>query len=147
MIGFAINADVGRILMPITFATLLRAEGIDPRGVRLVRHHDTRPECKITPYSLWRRDPTLLEKYQSLQSKDRFDVGNLLASFVRTPSARTLFVGLYKVDGKGASDATDIDPSSNIPCPGIIKYEIARDNRLEDMQGRLVVDWGKGFLA
>ncbi len=58
-----------------------------------------------------------------------------------------MFVGLYKVDGKGASDATDIDPSSNIPCPGIIKYEIARDNRLEDMQGRLVVDWGKGFLA
>jgi hypothetical protein len=138
----------GRILVPITFNMLLKAEGIDPRDVRLARHHDNRPECKITPYSLWRRDPTLLEKYQTLQGKDRFDLDKLLASFVRTPSSgKTLFVGLYKVNGKGVSDETDIDPSCDKPCPGIIKYDIARDNRLRDMQGRLVVDWGKGFLA
>ena len=133
--------------MPITFNMLLKAEDIDPRDVRLVRHHDNRPECKITPYSLWRRDPALLEKYQSLQSKDRFDIGKLLACFVRTPSSRTMFVGLYKVNGKGMSDKTDILPSSNISWPGINKYDITRDNRLKDMQGRLVVDWGKGYLA
>ncbi len=133
--------------MSITFNMVLEAEGIDPKDVRLVRHQDNRPECKISPYSLWRRDLALLERYQSLQSSEVFKVGNTLASFVRTPAGQTLFVGLYRVDGMGVSDETDVLPSSNIACPGIIKYTTSCDNRLKDMAGRLVVDWGKGFLA
>jgi hypothetical protein len=133
--------------MPITFNMMLKAQSIDPRDVRLVRHHDTRPECKITPYGLWRRDPALLEQYQSFQSKDRFPIGKLLASFVRTPSQKTLFVGLYEVNGKGITDESDIEPSSGVSYPGIIRYDTSRDDRLKDMQGRLVIDWGKGYLA
>ena len=71
--------------MPIMFNMVLKARGIDPAAVRLVRHHDTRPECKISPYGLWRRDPALLEHYQSIQSNEVFKVGNTLACFVRTP--------------------------------------------------------------
>jgi GIY-YIG catalytic domain len=133
--------------MPITFNMILKAEGIDPADVRVVRHHDTRPECKIAPYGLWRRDPTLLEKYQNIQRKDRFQVGKLLASFVRTPSDKTLFVGLYAVNAKGATDEHEIDPCSGLPCPGMVLYKTSRDDRLNDMRGRLVVDWGKGYLA
>lgn len=133
--------------MPITFNMILRAEAIDPADVRVVRHHDSRPECKITPYGLWRRDPALLEKYQGIQSKDRFPVGKLLASFVRTPSDKTLFVGLYSVNGKGVTGEYDIDPCSDLPCPGKVLYDTSRDGRLKDMQGRLVIDWGKGYLA
>jgi hypothetical protein len=133
--------------MPIMFNTVLKSEGVDPTDVRLVRHHDTRPECKNSPYALWKRDPALLNRYQSLQSNEVFKVGNTLASFVRTPAGQTLFVGLYRVDGKGESDESDVDPSSDIACPGVIKYTISRDDRLKDMAGRLVVDWGKGYLA
>ncbi len=133
--------------MPIMFNMVLKAQGIDPAAVRLVRHHDTRPECKISPYGLWRRDPALLEHYQSIQSNEVFKVGNTLACFVRTPGGQTLFVGLYRVDGKGVSDESDVDPSSNVACPGIIKYMISRDDRLKDLAGRLVVDWGRGYLA
>jgi hypothetical protein len=97
--------------MPITFNMILKAEGIDPSSVRLARHHDTRPVCKITPYGLWRRDLNLLEQYQNIQGRDRFPVGKLVASFVRTPSDKTLFVGLYKVDGRGVTDDGDIDPT------------------------------------
>jgi len=129
------------------FNMVLKAAGVDPADVRLVRHQDNRPECKISPYSLWRRDPALLERYQSLQSNEVFKVGNTLASFVRTPLGQTLFVGLYRVDGKGKSDESDVDPSSDISCPDVNKYAISRDDRLKDMAGRLVVDWGKGYLA
>ena len=97
--------------MPIMFNMVLKAEGVDPRDVRLVRHHDTRSECKISPYGLWKRDPALLERYQSIQSNEVFKVGNTLASFVRTPGGQTLFVGLYRVDGKGVSDVPAPDAS------------------------------------
>jgi hypothetical protein len=133
--------------MPITFNMILKAEGIDPADVRVARHHDTRPECKIAPYGLWRRDPTLFEKYQGIQGKDRFPVGKLLASFVRTPSDKTLFVGLYAVNGKGVTGEHEIDPCSGLPVPGLVLYDTSRDDRLKDMRGRLVVDWGKGYLA
>lgn len=133
--------------MPIMFNMVLKNAGIDPADVRLVRHQDNRPECKNSPYDLWKRDPALLERYQSIQSNEVFKVGNILASFVRTPMSKTLFVGLYRVDGKGVSDETDVDPSSEVSSPGIIKYAISRDDRLKDMAGRLVVDWGKGYLT
>ncbi len=133
--------------MPITFNMILKAEGIDPADVRVVRHHDTRPECKNTPYALWRRDPTLFEKYQNIQGRDRFEVGKLLASFVRTPSDKTLFVGMYRVNAKGVTDENEIDPCSLLPKPGLVLYETSRDERLKDMQERLVVDWGKAYLA
>jgi GIY-YIG catalytic domain len=133
--------------MPITFNMMLEAEGIDPRDVHLARHHDTRPECKIPPYGLWRRDPALLEKYQCIQSTAQFRIGKLLASFVRTPSNKTLFVGLWTVTGKGVTDENDRDLCSDLPVPGLARYEMNRDDRLKEMQGRLVIDWGKGYLA
>ncbi len=105
--------------MAITFNMILNSEGIDPRDVHLARHHDTRPECKVTPYGLWRRDPALLQKYQSFQSTARFPLGKLLASFVRTPLNKTLFVGLWLVNGKGVTDENDRDPCSDLPVCGL----------------------------
>jgi hypothetical protein len=85
----------------ITFNAILRHEGIDPKGVQLVRHQDTRSPGKPTPYNLWRADDGRLELYQQIQSNRVFDVGNLLATFVVTPNGEALFVGLYAVKGIG----------------------------------------------
>jgi hypothetical protein len=135
------------MLMSITFNMILRGEQIDPGNVRLVRHHDTRPQCKITPYELWRRsqtNPALLEKYQNIQRKDRFRVGEFLASFVRTPSGKTLFVGLYTVNGKGRTAENETDPCS---VSGMVLYNTNRDDGLKDMKGRLVIDWGRNYRS
>jgi GIY-YIG catalytic domain len=51
------------------------------------------------------------------------------------------------VNGKGVATENEIDPCSGLPCPGKFLYDTSRDDRLKDMQGRLVVDWGKGYLA
>ena len=48
-------------------------------------------------YDVWRTNPKLLERYQVIQRRDIFKVGEMLASFVVTPRPRqeTLFIGLF----------------------------------------------------
>lgn len=58
-----------------------------------------------------------------------------------------MFVGVYVVNGKGFADENEIDPCSGLPCPGKGLYDTSRDDRLQDMQGRLVVDWGKSYRS
>jgi len=63
-----------------------------PGGVRLVRHQDNRAASGCTPYNLWRAADGRLETYQRIQKRKVFHIGNLLASFVATPTDDTLFI-------------------------------------------------------
>jgi hypothetical protein len=49
----------------ITFNAILHSEGIDPRGVRLIRHQDERAKRARAQslYEIWRSNPRLLERY------------------------------------------------------------------------------------
>ncbi|WP_267421671.1 GIY-YIG nuclease family protein [Methylobacterium sp. GC_Met_2] len=133
--------------MPIMFNSLLKDAGIDPKGVRLVRHHDTRAECLRSPYSLWKEDPQLFEEYQCLQGGTPFQVGNHLASFVKTPQNETLFVGAYKVDALGVAPQGTTDLCTNHDCTGFNLYSISVISELSDYKGRLSIEWGQGYLA
>ena len=80
----------------LTVNALLALEGIDAAQVRLVRHQDNR----LRPGRLseaWRNDRPAFEAYLQVQSKDRFPVSELLASFVVTDARKTVFVGLYRI--------------------------------------------------
>ena len=94
----------------LTLNAILRHEGIDPKNVKLVQHQDNRASANCTPYDLWRAGDGRLEKYQQVQRREVFDIGNLLATFVVTPANDTLFVGLFRVDGMGIAPAGTIDP-------------------------------------
>jgi len=76
-----------------------------------------------------------------------FDVGNLLATFVATPTNDTLFIGLYRVDGIGIAPQGTIDPVLQAERGGLYLYDIHRQEQLSDYVGHLIVDWGKGKLA
>src|SRR3954467_11479487 len=92
----------------LSFNNLLVLEGIDPTEVRLVRHQDSR----LGPgrlYEAWRNDRGAFENYQSVQSRDIFPVGDLLASFVVTEARKTVFVGMYRVDDVGTCPRGSID--------------------------------------
>src|SRR6476619_7341462 len=67
----------------LTFNDLLALEGIELSAVRLVRHQDSRLG-RGRLYEAWRNDRDAFESYQSVQSKDRFSIGSLLAQFVVT---------------------------------------------------------------
>ena len=71
----------------LTFNDILRAEEI-VEPVLLVRHQDARlPRSAL--YDTWRTDRDRFEGYQRLQVRERFAVGELLASFVVTPRPRS----------------------------------------------------------
>jgi hypothetical protein len=124
----------------LTFNAILK-DNIDPKNVRLVRHQDARAAVNCTPYDLWRAGDGRLELYQRIQSKERFDVGGLLASFVVTPSGDTLFVGLFRVDGMGVAPPGTIDPVLREDRAGLHFYDIQREERLSEYAGHLIIEW------
>lgn len=132
----------------LTFNAILRHEGLDPKGVRLVRHQDTRRPGRPTPYNLWRAGDGRLETYQQIQRRKVFAKGNLLASFVATPTDETLFIGLYSVNGVGPVPPGVTDPiADDQDVSGMNFYDIHRDDRLADYAGHLIIEWGAGFRA
>jgi hypothetical protein len=130
----------------LTFNTILKAENIDPKNVRLVRHQDARAAAKCTPYDLWRAGDGRLEFYQRLQKREVFSVGDLLATFVVTPAGDTLFIGLFHVDSLGIAPPGTIDPVLREDRSGLHFYDIERDERLSGYAGHLIIDWGKGYI-
>lgn len=132
--------------MPIKFNSLLDADGLDPKNVRLVRHHTTSRKHH-SPYSLWRAAPIDFDRYQSVQSKAVFTVGNQVASFVRAPSGDTLFVGMYDVEALNVAPEGFIDPISGAVVAGLNLYSLTRLDALAEFRGKLTIEWGAGALA
>lgn len=125
----------------LTFNDLLVLEGIDPSQVRLVRHQDNR----LRPgrlYEAWRNDRGAFEDYQSVQSKNRFPVAGLLASFVVTEARKTVFVGLYRVAGVDTLPAGSVDVLVRHDTSGHFKYDLQLNDELADYRDRAVIDWG-----
>jgi hypothetical protein len=127
----------------LTFNDLLALEGIDPAQVRLVRHQDGR----LGPgrlYEAWRNDRAAFEDYQRVQSQDRFPVGDLLASFVVTEAGKTVFVGLYRVDGVDTCPPGSVDALLEEDTSGQFRYDLRLVADLADYQDMVVIDWGPG---
>ena len=130
----------------LTFNDLLALGGIDPARVRLVRHQDNR----LRPgrlYEAWRNDRDAFEDYQAVQSKDRFPIGDLLASFVVTEARKTVFVGLYRVADVGTLPAGSIDVLVRHDTSGHYKYDLQLVDELEGYRDRAVIDWGAGVRS
>ena len=135
--------------MRLTFNRFLDIEGISPDRVQLVRHQDTRSDALTSPYALWvNRDPGF-DLYQSIQHRQvfRLDEGSLIASFVVTPAAETLFIGLYGVHGIGVAAPGTPDPVAGHDIGGLHLYDLRPDPRLSDYRGKVVIDWGTGFRS
>jgi hypothetical protein len=139
------------LTVPITLNTILQAAGFKLGEVRLLRHQDQRSAKDRTPYKLWRDNHPEFERYQGTQgvqheSKLR---ARYWVSFVGTPSDETLFVGIYAVK-------THRLMNEDMPTPhrdGVDKagschiYDLKRDDRLADLVGKMVLDWGPGKRA
>ena len=133
--------------MGLTFNLLLRDVGIDAADVRLLRH-ETKKHRSRTPYSIWRREPASLERYQSTQERSgrSWFRSRYWASFVVTPDGKTLFVGLYEVGDVGPVPTGWTHELNDLPLDPAIEdlYDVANTGLLVDYAGRLIVDWGPG---
>ncbi|TFV62308.1 UNVERIFIED_ORG: GIY-YIG nuclease family protein [Bacillus sp. AZ43] len=127
----------------LTFNDLLSLEGVDPAQVRLVRHQDNR----LKPgrlYEAWRNDRSTFERYQSVQQRNVFDVGDLIASFIVTEARKTVFVGLYEVAGITTSPAGTVDVLTGGDVSGFHGYDLRLLEQLGDYTDKVVIDWGAG---
>lgn len=136
--------------MAITFNELLLEQGVDPRRVRLLRHHHAEPKRKSL-YQLWLTDRPEFERYQATQdsrARKQFE-GWFWASFVVPRPNETLFVGLYRANRRSSVPRDWIDPIS-LERPGAKKgreYDLYRIELADEMaryRGALKVDWGRG---
>jgi hypothetical protein len=131
----------------LTFNLLLQQAGIDPSETRLLRH-ETKKHRGRTPYSLWRDGLERFERYQDTQLTHRrsYFTGKHWASFVVTPDGKTLFVGLYDVQGVRSVPANWYHELNDDPLdPSTADlYSTSRNEILSDYRGRLVVSWGVG---
>ena len=127
----------------LTFNDLLALEGVDSARVRLVRHQDNRVRAGRM-YEAWRNDRPTFEAYQQVQSKDRFPLGDLLASFIVTEIRKTVFVGLYQVAGVGTCPPGSLDPLIQHDVSGLFRYDLPLDDRLASYRDKVAIEWGAG---
>ncbi len=135
--------------MAILFNSVLTQNGIDPANVILLRHQDQRAARGRTPYELWRDNPPAFERYQSLQSipnRPKFSRAPIWASFVGTPDGATMFVGLYAAKHIGLlAEDRPMSHRDGIDRAGSCdSYELRRDDRTVEFEGKLLIAWGEG---
>lgn len=130
----------------LTFNDLLTLEGVDPANVRLVRHQDQRLR-RGRLYDAWRAERPAFESYQSVQLKDKFPVGDLLASFIVTDAGKTVFVGIYRVNSVGTCPPGSIDALGGNDVSGHFQYDLELLDDLHGYRDRVVIEWGTGARA
>lgn len=127
----------------LTFNDLLALHGVDQTHVRLVRHQDGRfPAGRL--YEAWRNDRAAFEAYQSVQVRDVFPIDAVLASFIVTDARKTVFVGMYRVDGVGSAPPGATDALLNSDVSGHVRYELQLLDVLSGYRDRLAIEWGPG---
>jgi hypothetical protein len=145
------DADTIGLAMPLKFNALLSQANIAPIAVRLLRHQDGRSAKGRTPYELWRDDRPMFEAYQEAQSLENRSKlrADYWASFVVTPSGETLLAGFYACRYLGVNEVERVRPhaAGTDPVGSCDVYSLALDERLNDLAGRLVIDWGNAQRA
>ncbi|OGP74118.1 MAG: hypothetical protein A2V86_10830 [Deltaproteobacteria bacterium RBG_16_49_23] len=137
--------------MPIMFNTILREAGLPLNDIRLIRHKDKRAKRGFTPYELWRDNRPQFENYQSTQSISNRPKLNApyWAVFVVNLSDETMFAGLYSVNYRGLLEKdTPMPRMDGIDKAGSCDvYDLKLQDKLQDLIGKIFIDWGPGALA
>jgi len=137
--------------MAIKLNTILSEVGINVAMVRLLRHKDKRASKGRTPYELWRDSIEQFDLYQSTQSFQNREKlrAEYWASFVATPAAETMFVGLYRAKYRGISECDLTKPHTDgVDLAGTCDiWDLELQDVLKDMIGKLIIEWGPGGRA
>jgi hypothetical protein len=131
----------------LSFNLILKAHGLEPADVRLVRHADRqrRSDGKaIQPLLIaaLRSDPTAFEFYQRMQAEPIFGDSKYLAAFLAMPNRKTVFVGIWTIDGYKPNTDSLRCAISGKDDPDKIIYDLTKLPALSKFEGRLAVDWG-----
>ena len=126
---------------------LLKLSGF-PEGARakLVRHQER--DRRYQSAELLRRG--WLEAYQCFQTRPVFDGFDYVVAFVGAGGTLARFVGVYKVLGSRPGPEGVLPagcPHDEWLNPRFRYYELKRVHGFEELEHRLVIEWGGGTLA
>jgi hypothetical protein len=125
---------------------LLSARGFvpDANRVKLVRHKDSRWDLESLKRAGW------FDTCQKYQSKPVFDGCDQIVVFFGEEGFNGRFIGVYDV-GTCMPAAQSLMPPE---CPhpewakaGSVYYPLEKRSGFEDLEDRVVIDWGKAALA
>lgn len=129
----------------IRLSEMLAARGFvpDPKRVKLVRHKDSRLDREAL------RSPGWPDVYQRYQSNSVFDGCSQIVVFLGEASFNSRFVGVYDVGAR--LPAADVPLPPGCPPewtgPEHFYYPLEKRGGFEDLEDRLVIDWGKAALS
>jgi hypothetical protein len=113
------------------------------RPAKLVRHQDERYDVQELLRKGW------LETYQGFQRRPIFDGCHFIVSFVGTEGTKARLVGVYRVLGKRSGGSMTLP--AECPHREWLKcdffYELQKEAGFEDLENRVIIEWGKGALA
>lgn len=84
-----------------------------------------------------------IELYQSVQRKNVFSNCQQLVSFIGDGGSRSKFIGVFRVlKEKKSPYKWPKDYLYPEMFPGNFYYELEKDETFQDLEGRLIIDWG-----
>ncbi len=124
---------------------LLRLRGLDTsKRIKLVRHQDRRLDLDEV------RRRGFLDHYQAYQVNAIFEGCDVVVSFLGMDDSRARLYGVFAVEAVRRSSAVPLP--RDCPFPQIRPrhgwfYDLRRLRGFEDLEDKLVIDWGKGALS
>lgn len=129
----------------IRLSEMLAARGFvpDPERVKLVRHKDSRLDGEAL------RSPGWPDVYQRYQSNPVFDGCSQIVVFLGEESFNSRFVGVYDVGARLSAADFPLPPGCppEWTGPEYFYYPLEKRGGFEDLEDRLVIDWGKAALS
>ncbi|WP_350343158.1 GIY-YIG nuclease family protein [Proteinivorax tanatarense] len=125
---------------------ILRVKGFKTTGVKIIRHTTDRKEIKKLV------EADAFELYQSYQKTNVFKDTEYIIAFRALESTKALLQGVYKVHqvqqiAKLPEVLEPIISSENWGPGPYYHYELVKNNKLCDLEERLVIDWGKSTVS
>mgnify|MGYP001251352626 CR=1 FL=1 len=123
---------------------ILASRGLSTERLKLVRHKDKRWDVEELKAEGW------LEAYQSYQGQPVFKGCEHLLSFVGEERGRSRFFGAFRVGPCSAAERVPLPEGClhvDWGLAGNVHDELTRCAAFDDLEDRLVIDWGKGALA
>lgn len=124
------------LLSPFGFDSTLKT--------KLVRHQDAKYDVRTLIEQGW------FDLYQSIQARPVFKGCRQIVSFLGDGSRRARFLGVYRIDSEAPLNPSGFPED----CPyrewletGKHQYVLQHCPQFQDLERRVVIDWGSGELA
>ncbi|MBE5838369.1 GIY-YIG nuclease family protein [Butyrivibrio sp.] len=124
---------------------VIEKTGIDHDKIALIRHT---PKSHKNFRQVWEAGMDCFEEYQKIQPKNYFHGKEYIFSFVGETKSTARFIAVYKVNASKNLSVSDVNPIywkrfGNIHSKkDDYFYDLEKLNILEDLQDRLVIDYG-----